>query len=71
MPVHLGGTLSDVPYALIEQVSLIIFTMDPEADRQKAMAAVRAMFERYKVLAARRPKDHVVSSIISLCMLSH
>ncbi|KAL5119032.1 hypothetical protein ACEQ8H_002956 [Pleosporales sp. CAS-2024a] len=29
-----------------------------EADRQKAMAAVSAMFERYKLIAAQRPKDH-------------
>lgn len=36
---------------------------EPDAGRQKAMAAVRAMFERYKVLAARRPKDHVVSTL--------
>jgi hypothetical protein len=34
---------------------------DPEADRNKAMAAVRAMFEKYHVLAARRPKNHIVS----------
>jgi len=35
---------------------------DPVADREKAMAAVRAMFERYKLIAARRPKDHIVSA---------
>jgi acyl-coenzyme A thioesterase 13 len=34
---------------------------DPEADREKAMAAVKAMFERYKLIAAQRPKDHIVS----------
>ncbi|KAF1837908.1 thioesterase family protein-like protein [Decorospora gaudefroyi] len=32
---------------------------DPETDRRKAMAAVQALFERYRVLAARRPKDHI------------
>jgi acyl-coenzyme A thioesterase 13 len=32
-----------------------------EADRDKAMAAVKAMFERYKLLAARRPPGHIVS----------
>ncbi|KAH7390539.1 thioesterase family protein-like protein [Pyrenochaeta sp. MPI-SDFR-AT-0127] len=31
---------------------------DPTADRKKAIAAVQAMFDRYKVLAARRPQDH-------------
>jgi hypothetical protein len=36
---------------------------DHEADREKAMAAVRAMFERYKLIAAQRPKDHIVSEI--------
>jgi len=33
---------------------------DPEADRQKAMAAVRALFEKYELLEARRPKHHAV-----------
>jgi acyl-coenzyme A thioesterase 13 len=33
-----------------------------EADRQKAMAAVRAMFDKYKLLAAKRPEGHVVRS---------
>jgi acyl-coenzyme A thioesterase 13 len=37
---------------------------DPEADRNKAMAAVRAMFEKYHVLAARRPKNHIVSKCV-------
>lgn len=37
---------------------------DPEADREKAMAAVKAMFERYKLIAAQRPKDHIVSAKI-------
>jgi hypothetical protein len=55
---------------LQQKFALITYTMDPEADRQKAMTAVRAVFERYKILAARRPKDHVVSSIISAYMLS-
>ncbi|KAH7386746.1 HotDog domain-containing protein [Phaeosphaeria sp. MPI-PUGE-AT-0046c] len=32
---------------------------DPENDRQKAMASVRAMFERYKLIAAQRPEDHI------------
>jgi hypothetical protein len=41
---------------------LILFIMsDQEADRKKAMAAVRATFERYKLIADRRPKDHIVS----------
>jgi hypothetical protein len=35
---------------------------DIEDDRQKAMAAVRAMFERYKLIAAQRPDDHIVSN---------
>ncbi|KAG9196124.1 acyl-coenzyme A thioesterase 13 [Alternaria panax] len=30
-----------------------------QAGRQKAMAAVQAMFEKYKLLAARRPDNHV------------
>jgi hypothetical protein len=29
--------------------------------KKKARAAVQAMFDRYKVLAAQRPEDHVVS----------
>ncbi|KAI8940746.1 hypothetical protein NX059_002011 [Plenodomus lindquistii] len=29
------------------------------AGREKAMAAVRAMFARYKLLAAQRPTDHI------------
>jgi hypothetical protein len=33
---------------------------DAQADRRKAMVAVQAMFEKYKLLAARRPKNHVV-----------
>ncbi|RMZ73295.1 thioesterase family [Pyrenophora seminiperda CCB06] len=32
---------------------------NPEANRQKAMAAVRAMFDKYELLEARRPKHHV------------
>ncbi|KAF2272266.1 uncharacterized protein EI97DRAFT_228658 [Westerdykella ornata] len=32
---------------------------NPEADRQKAMAAAQAMFDRYFLLAAERPKDHI------------
>ncbi|KAH7074765.1 thioesterase family protein-like protein [Paraphoma chrysanthemicola] len=32
---------------------------DAEEDRERAMAAVRAMFERYKLLAAQRPKEHI------------
>ncbi|EMD67618.1 hypothetical protein COCSADRAFT_34417 [Bipolaris sorokiniana ND90Pr] len=32
---------------------------DPGADRQKAIAAVRAMFDKYKLLAEKRPKDHI------------
>jgi acyl-coenzyme A thioesterase 13 len=34
---------------------------DSEADRNKAMAAIRAMFEKYMILAEQRPKDHIVS----------
>jgi hypothetical protein len=33
-----------------------------EDDQQKAMAAVRAMFERYELIAAQRPVDHIVSN---------
>jgi hypothetical protein len=33
---------------------------DPAADRERAMAAVRATFERYKLIVALRPKDHIV-----------
>ncbi|KAF2008766.1 thioesterase family protein-like protein [Aaosphaeria arxii CBS 175.79] len=32
---------------------------DAEADRQKAMAAVQAMFQRYHLLSAQRPNDHI------------
>ncbi|CAG5187574.1 uncharacterized protein ALTATR162_LOCUS11732 [Alternaria atra] len=32
---------------------------DPQVNRQKAMAAVQAMFEKYKLLAARRPRNHI------------
>ncbi|KAJ4366985.1 hypothetical protein N0V83_007515 [Neocucurbitaria cava] len=31
---------------------------DPVADRNKAIAAIQAMFDRYKLIAARRPEDH-------------
>ena len=34
--------------------------VESEAARAKAMAAVTAMFDRYKLLASRRPKDHIV-----------
>ncbi|PSN71607.1 hypothetical protein BS50DRAFT_570935 [Corynespora cassiicola Philippines] len=30
-----------------------------DADRTKAMAAVQATFDRYRLLAAQRPKDHI------------
>lgn len=33
---------------------------DPEADRRKAIAAVQAMFDRYRLLAEQRPQDHIV-----------
>jgi acyl-coenzyme A thioesterase 13 len=33
---------------------------DADANRQKAMGAVRAMFARYKLVAAQRPEGHVV-----------
>ena len=33
-----------------------------EGDRQKAMAAVGALFAKYKLLAAKRTKGHVVST---------
>jgi acyl-coenzyme A thioesterase 13 len=29
------------------------------------VAAVLAMFERYKLIAAQRPKDHIVSNILN------
>ncbi|KAF2750403.1 thioesterase family protein-like protein [Sporormia fimetaria CBS 119925] len=32
---------------------------DAEAGRQKAMRAVQAMYDRYNVLAAKRPENHV------------
>ncbi|KAF2730329.1 thioesterase family protein-like protein [Polyplosphaeria fusca] len=31
----------------------------PDDDRRKAMRAVEAMFARYRLLAAQRPKDHI------------
>lgn len=41
----------------------------PEADRRKAMRAVEAMFERYRILAAQRPQDHIVSHLFEMyCM---
>lgn len=43
---------------------------DPTADRKKAMAAVQAMFDRYKLLAARRPKDHIVRAFFAWETLS-
>ena len=33
---------------------------DAEANGQKAMAAVRAMFDKYELLEARRPEHHAV-----------
>jgi acyl-coenzyme A thioesterase 13 len=42
----------------------LIMMSDNEADRKKAMAAVRAMFQKYKLIAAQRPKDHIVSNIL-------
>jgi hypothetical protein len=33
---------------------------DRDRDRAKAIAAVEAMFERYRLLVAKRPKDHIV-----------
>ncbi|KAF2653712.1 thioesterase family protein-like protein [Lophiostoma macrostomum CBS 122681] len=32
---------------------------DVDAARKKAMAAVQAMFDRYKLLAAKRPRNHI------------
>ncbi|KAF2265462.1 thioesterase family protein-like protein [Lojkania enalia] len=31
----------------------------PEEDRSRAIRAVEAMFERYRLLAAQRPEDHI------------
>jgi acyl-coenzyme A thioesterase 13 len=43
---------------------------DHEADRKKAMAAVRAMFEKYKLVAAQRPEDHIVSTTLYRLLMS-
>lgn len=40
--------------------------MSADEGKRKAMAAVQAMFDRYKVLAAKRPKDHIVSILASV-----
>ncbi|KAF2637700.1 thioesterase family protein-like protein [Massarina eburnea CBS 473.64] len=32
---------------------------EPANDREKAMAAVEAMFTRYRILASQRPQDHI------------
>jgi hypothetical protein len=40
--------------------------VDEDAGRKKAMAAVQAMFDRYRLIAAKRPKDHIVSYSIDL-----
>lgn len=34
--------------------------MSVDEGKRKARAAVEAMFERYKLLASKRPNDHVV-----------
>lgn len=38
--------------------------MSVDEGKRKARAAVQAMFDRYKLLASKRPKDHVVSMSI-------
>jgi acyl-coenzyme A thioesterase 13 len=35
--------------------------MSVDEGKRKARAAVQAMFDRYKLLASKRPTDHVVS----------
>jgi hypothetical protein len=35
--------------------------MSADEGRVKAKAAVQAMFDRYRLLASSRPKDHIVS----------
>lgn len=35
--------------------------MSADEGKRKARAAVQAMFDRYKLLASKRPKDHIVS----------
>lgn len=37
--------------------------MSADEGKRKARAAVQAMFDRYKLLASKRPQDHVVSSL--------
>ena len=39
--------------------------MSADKAKAKAKAAVQAMFDRYKLLASKRPKDHIVSSLLS------
>jgi hypothetical protein len=34
---------------------------DSDADRHKAIRAVEALFQRYRILARKRPDDHLVS----------
>jgi hypothetical protein len=34
-----------------------------DAARSKAIRAVEAMFERYRILADQRPEDHIVSHV--------
>lgn len=38
--------------------------MGADDGKRKARAAVQAMFDRYKLLASRRPKGHTVSSLV-------
>jgi hypothetical protein len=38
--------------------------MSADEGKRKARAAVQAMFDRYKLLASKRPKDHVVSILM-------
>jgi hypothetical protein len=34
-----------------------------DAARAKAIRAVEAVFERYRILAGKRPEDHIVSRV--------
>jgi hypothetical protein len=36
--------------------------MDVNEGKRKAKAAVQATFDRYKLLASKRPQDHIVSN---------
>lgn len=38
--------------------------MSADEGKKKARAAVQAMFDRYRLLASKRPDDHVVSGFV-------